>query len=84
MITIFEISRFYALTKDEDTAKVPSKRITWTPDSTSGAQIAVDSSDTLHLVYKDGGTTQRYLVQKRHSIRAEIKRAEGDEYGVFK
>jgi hypothetical protein len=45
----------------------PSKRITWTLNSTSGAQIAVDSSDILHFVYVDVPSGDKEIYYKRSS-----------------
>jgi hypothetical protein len=42
-----------------------SKRITWTPNPTSDAQIAVDSSDIVHVVYVDGPPGDSEIYYKR-------------------
>lgn len=42
-----------------------SKRITWTPNFTSDACIAIDSSDILHVLYSDGATLEKEIYYKR-------------------
>ncbi len=60
---IFGVLGFFLFTQVAQAQWTPAKRITWTPDSSKGQTIAVDSSGHLHVLWYDywePGNTEIY------------------------